>query len=318
LILNQKGQPQAKNLRPPTSSPNLDLHYQTPGTAYPDPSVASHQPGRRDGRGPDAGAVCIGLIKDIGKNHAFITCDDVKELYGMDTYCPAEVAFGFRRGDEVEFDLMLKEGKPQAKNPRRPTASSAAVQDLGMALLQQSPADPVTADAPRSRIYANAINAGSVFNGVIKDIGKNHAFIICPDVEELHGMDTYCPAILALGFSRGEEVEFDLMLKNGKPQAKNLRRPNGGIASSEDTLQAPGEAAFSGTIIEIGKKMAFIENPEIKAQYGNEVFHPSHLLTGYNAGDVVDFDLTVNAKGQPQARNVRRSGGGPKARYSPY
>mmetsp|Transcript_140845 Transcript_140845/g.351142 ORF Transcript_140845/g.351142 Transcript_140845/m.351142 type:complete len:88 (+) Transcript_140845:3222-3485(+) len=64
-----------------------------------------------------------------------------------------------------------------------------------------------------------------------------------------------------------------------------------------------------GTLKWVGSRFGFIDSPEVKADCGQDVFVPTAALQGIEIGDQLSFDLSFNAKGQPQAGNVRAAGG---------
>merc|ERR1711879_153935 len=101
----------------------------------------------------------------------------------------------------------------------------------------------------------------------------------------------------------------------GQPQASNVRPPGQGQRNSLDSFNDDGDKwkprgptgeTYVGVISEIGKQLAFIECQPVKDRYGNDTFCPSDCLEGYNVGDMVEFDLNINSKGQPQALHVKR------------
>lgn len=64
-----------------------------------------------------------------------------------------------------------------------------------------------------------------------------------------------------------------------------------------------------GPIKEVGSNFCFISCEQTMAEMGKDVFCPAAAVAGYNLGDMVEFELMYNAKGQPQASNVRPSTG---------
>lgn len=347
LGINDKGQPQASNVRASTSKglakqggseDSIETWSKQSNSELRAKLVRLQS--KQSSASPTASPAYRGVLLEVGRHFAFIDSTAAKEEYGNDVFCPSRLARDYTIGDEVEFDLMLNgKGQPQASNLRTP----------GSQQLPQPPSQP----PPRKLIKAQhsqtgrgkdkdykATFTGDVASGTIKAIGWNHAFITSPATEDMFGMDTYCPSHMVAGFSVGEEIIFDLMLNlKGQPQASNVRKagwstpkppksalpaepaldegpPSDGL--DDQSSQDSGLITFSGQILEIGKKMAFIDNPEIKEQYGNDVFYPSDRLAGFSVGDFVRFELTVNARGQPQARHVHASSPDATDRYAPY
>jgi cold shock CspA family protein len=68
----------------------------------------------------------------------------------------------------------------------------------------------------------------------------------------------------------------------------------------------PTGKAYTGTVKNFhpDKNFGFIDCPEVKAEYGNDVFTRGEYLQDKNVGDVVYFELGLSDKGQPQALNV--------------
>merc|ERR1711972_266049 len=119
------------------------------------------------------------------------------------------------------------------------------------------------------------------------------------DVKVQFDNDVFCPAAALQGKNVGDVVEFELQInEKGQPQAKSVQaidqdgdpsakkqrldaelgeleepRHVTGASQSKSTAQATGETYF-GTIKVIGAKFGFIECPEVKAVYDNDVFCP--------------------------------------------
>merc|ERR1719401_1947076 len=53
----------------------------------------------------------------------------------------------------------------------------------------------------------------------------------------------------------------------------------------------------------------FIENDQVKAEYGGDVFLSHAQLGEFKAGDQVAFDLFLNQQGKPQAKDLRAADG---------
>jgi len=88
----------------------------------------------------------------------------------------------------------------------------------------------------------------------------------------------------------------------GKGGKKGSGRPDSNVEVVADNL--------IGTIKSFNPTSGygFIENPEVKAQYGGDAFL-SHAHAGsFGAGDQVEFALFVNQQGKPQAKDLRAPG----------
>merc|ERR1711904_233917 len=113
----------------------------------------------------------------------------------------------------------------------------------------------------------------------------------------------------------------------GKPQATKVRRSSGYTNQSSVALPQPGhvepkeahqppwqthlqadlgETCF-GIVKEIKGHLGFISCTHVMEAWGKDVFCPATVLQNFGVGTGVEFELMVNAKGQPQASNVRTS-----------
>eukprot|EP00931_Biecheleriopsis_adriatica_P122193 TRINITY_DN97200_c0_g1_i1.p1 TRINITY_DN97200_c0_g1~~TRINITY_DN97200_c0_g1_i1.p1 ORF type:complete len:441 (-),score=74.52 TRINITY_DN97200_c0_g1_i1:174-1496(-) len=239
------------------------------------------------------GQTAFGAISFLGPKFGFIDCPPAKEKFGADVFCPAAMLQGASVGDQVEFELKINEkGQPQAHNAR-----------------------------PRG--MGKAGQGGPTKFGTITALGDKFGFIHSPPVHAEYGQDVFVPASAIQGASVGEQVEFELVISpKGQPQAHNARPRSmgmlgkgmmgGGVAlmSVKGGMGACGGQTLSGTITAILEKFGFIHCPTVKAQYNQDVFVPASALQGASVGDQVEFELMINAKGQPQAQNARPRGMG--------
>jgi len=178
-------------------------------------------------------------------------------------------------------------------------------------------------------------------SGTLTSAGPKFGFIQSPEASLVCNEDVWVGGDGMQGIKVGDAVEFELVFSDkGKPQATNVRltgsappQPQqkgafskGGVAGkgaagkfgggggckggAGSDFQAVGQKF--GTITTIGPKFGFIDCPPVKAQHGVDVFCHISQLSGFNVGDVVDFDFGFNEKGQPQAANLRPRGGAGK------
>merc|ERR1711972_955810 len=70
-------------------------------------------------------------------------------------------------------------------------------------------------------------------------------------------------------------------------------------------LEQLGE--FYGTIKSFSETngYGFIDCPELKAQYNNDVFLNFRDLNGHQVGETVQFSAYLNEQGKPQAKDVQ-------------
>merc|ERR1740138_534742 len=70
--------------------------------------------------------------------------------------------------------------------------------------------------------------------------------------------------------------------------------------------------SYTGTVKSFNEtnNYGFIDCPEVKAEYGFDVFTHGKELQGHPVGSAVYFELGLSNKGQPQALNVSSAMGG--------
>ena len=130
LMISQKGQPQAKNLRLQSPPAQPAYGYELNSKAMPNlhgklskELSNMHSTSCSDGR---ASAVAVspgqsftGVVKTLTEKFGFLTCVEVITQYGSDVYFPVwALPHWYGVGDTLTFDLMIKHGQPQATNLR--------------------------------------------------------------------------------------------------------------------------------------------------------------------------------------------------------
>mmetsp|Transcript_53045 Transcript_53045/g.156244 ORF Transcript_53045/g.156244 Transcript_53045/m.156244 type:complete len:208 (-) Transcript_53045:31-654(-) len=114
------------------------------------------------------------------------------------------------------------------------------------------------------------------------------------------------------GYDKGGKGDFG---KGGKDFGKDNKRPLGGGCGKGS--KGPDEAEvlgqFHGTIKSFNQAngYGFIDCPEIKMQYGKDIFLHHAQLGGFDVGEQVMFTAYLNSKGQPQGKNLVGVDGGP-------
>lgn len=173
--------------------------------------------------------------------------------------------------------------------------------------------------------------AGGRYVGHIAEFNpaKQFGFISSPQTSQEFGKDAFLSSMELGNFKVGDAVSFDVALnKNGQPQARNLQ-PSDGImkqVSSPVVVQAkqiisppaqfdlggiggaiPDDARFTGTITAFKpeKHFGFIMCPELKEQFGGkDIFVSDQEIKHFQIGSSVTFRVVMNAKGNPQARDL--------------
>jgi len=165
--------------------------------------------------------------------------------------------------------------------------------------------------------------------GVIKSFyeDKGYGFVACDETAKAYGTDVFLHHSQLKDFSIGDQVSFAIAVStDNKPQAFDLQdlssRPKGGmmckgagkdigkgwvkggVPPRQDSAQVIG--VFSGTIKTFNKLSGygFIDCPELKGQFAQDVFVHHSQLGGFNQGDFVKFTVCVNQHGKPQAQNL--------------
>lgn len=149
-----------------------------------------------------------------------------------------------------------------------------------------------------------------IYDGTIVkyDDTKGYGFIHCVELNQLYGKDIFVheQQLKGTGLGCNDRVNFQLMTNSkGQPQACHLTPADLGRDGADADVDVEG-VVFRGTIKKKGKENhTFINCPETKVFYGQDVFvHPSKV-GGFDVGDPVRFTVTVNTpKGQPQAQTL--------------
>eukprot|EP00929_Paragymnodinium_shiwhaense_P001896 TRINITY_DN102101_c0_g1_i1.p1 TRINITY_DN102101_c0_g1~~TRINITY_DN102101_c0_g1_i1.p1 ORF type:complete len:531 (+),score=156.01 TRINITY_DN102101_c0_g1_i1:102-1694(+) len=165
---------------------------------------------------------------------------------------------------------------------------------------------------------------------------KGFGFIECPESREKYGRDIFLLKSRKGDAQVGDIVSFEVEPGDkGLPQAKNvivlkelsqhkkqvltyqkmytgaLVTPAG--SSNEASMAASGTArSFVGKVAKYNedKGWGFLECAETRQLYNRNVFvHKDHWPDGLTEGAVVSFQVELNDKGWPQARNIILGGG---------
>ena len=148
--------------------------------------------------------------------------------------CPSVRArFGeANAGNTSDFQLSMNhKGQTEAKNLRQqsPAAQPACSIKLELArgsvgIASKRKGEVRSADRSGGETNATAICAGQSFLGIVKAITEKFGFLTCEEVTQQYGHDVYFRSwMLPPWYKVGDQLAFDLVIKNGQPQATNLR-----------------------------------------------------------------------------------------------
>mmetsp|Transcript_56553 Transcript_56553/g.143065 ORF Transcript_56553/g.143065 Transcript_56553/m.143065 type:complete len:381 (-) Transcript_56553:245-1387(-) len=303
------------------------------------------------------------------KGFGFIQSEEVTADFGKDSFVSDREIGHFNVGDTVLFTVVVnRDNKPQARLLQGATGDLAAVTQPP----QQSQAawvapPPVAVVPPRhvppvyeppakvARVEVppmpppavmpagvcgasnQAVQDGTRYVGTITSFmpEKHFGFIASQAVTAHFGRDTFLSDLEIGSFKVGDTVSFTLLVKNGKPQARNLQSsfeevlpPNmvvaagvgAGLRGSLLTPSQPAMALQTSSFEQAGedptryvgvittfmaeRRYGFIQCEEVSKLYGKDTFL-SDLEIGQNSvGSSVSFRVVLNRSGQPQARDV--------------
>jgi len=173
--------------------------------------------------------------------------------------------------------------------------------------------------------------AAERYIGTIKSFNlvTGFGFIQSDDLQTKYGSDAFLNQAVDGGIVVGGRVSFTVEEnKNGKPQARNVRLEAVGVdgpttvtadmlaaKESVSALQAhmvPGKGmAMRGRVksFNVSRGFGFITCPELQYAFGGRDIYVSQKEVHGEAlgiGQEVEFELVLDAKGQPQAKSVIR------------
>lgn len=258
------------------------------------------------------------------KGFGFIECAAALRTYGtQDVFLHYSEAINFRVGDMVSFDVVLSEqGKPQARG---------LVQENGVApMIYAPPRVAPMFGGPAAGIFhphmmgdkgnfkgkgkgkGKPPSPNKEYTGVIKSYNesKGYGFIACEETERLYGRDVFLnkEEVTKHAVAVGENLVFKVILnQKGMPQAEVVAKADALKGSGESKLEQCGEGPHVGIIKSFNEANAFgfIQCPAIEEVFGCDVFlHRKELAAGQEVGKEVQFNVTLNGRGQPQATQV--------------
>jgi len=284
-----------------------------------------------------------GIVKNMSdKGFAFVDCQKIKDQYGRDAFISDEevAMFELQAGMEIHFILRLNDkGQPVAKivplngkfkgvfknfNAEKgfgfidcPEAKNVFGQDVFVHRREVDSANVQVGDSINFLVAVNAKGqpqavVDKVYNGIVKK-RKNLTFIECPEVKQRYGKDAF--VIDGNSYTDNDVVSFWLKIsKEGNPQAADISVQQAGIPTPISTGRTGSNrelisdgAFFEGVVKSMGEKFGFVDCPAAYTIYNQDVYLPCEN-TAVEVGDEITFNLQINGKGQPQARNIHKRG----------
>lgn len=166
---------------------------------------------------------------------------------------------------------------------------------------------------------------------------KCYGFISCDAIQQQFGKDVFLSNMEIGHFKVGDTVSFNVVVKGGKPQARNLKPNFGEVAPPNAAFSVAGaggrpmlvpqqQAAMAGagedgryvgviTNFNAEKRYGFIQCEEVTQLYGKDTFLSDQEIGQCDVGSQISFRVVVNNKGQPQARECQPMGGGASAQW---
>merc|ERR1712083_833020 len=117
--------------------------------------------------------------------------------------------------------------------------------------------------------------------------------------------------------AKGATANKGAALKGGK--ALKAGKPKGDHPPSSEEVEGVTDRKFTGTLKSFneGTGFGFIDCPELKEIYGNDVFVHRMQVEGVftpNAGMSLTFGVFLNKDGKPQAKDITTGGGAKRPR----
>lgn len=208
----------------------------------PPPAVMPAGAGITGSQAIQDGARYVGTITSFmpEKHFGFIASQALTAYFGRDTFLSDIEIGSFKVGDTVSFTLLIKNGRPQARNLQSsfgevPPPNSVAAAGLGGGFRSGLVAPPPQAIAPQANSFAQAGEDPTRYVGVITTFmpERRYGFIQCEEVSKRYGKDTFLSDLEIGQNSVGSSVSFRVVLnKSGQPQARDV------IGTDADALAA--------------------------------------------------------------------------------
>lgn len=271
---------------------------------------------------------------------AFITCQEVKDLYDQDAYVHSTVVeqCSLQVGEEICFNVHVSDaGRPQVSAPcwkrrqglKRPRVWQAGAYGhqaganggksiaKGQSGSWQRPMGEVwkaqRVDGWNGKGKGGQLEqleqlpedlgpASAFYIGTIKiaDHAKNFSMIQCPETGLSQDVYVHCSIASPQAFALGDFVAFTFNMGAKGPQAENIFKLVGFLPPGKPPHFPENRGSIS-RILPNGN--GFIQCPEISTAYGRDAYIHGTVVQqcGLNVGDVIAFEIHVNKDGNPQA-----------------
>mmetsp|Transcript_35348 Transcript_35348/g.75335 ORF Transcript_35348/g.75335 Transcript_35348/m.75335 type:complete len:367 (-) Transcript_35348:40-1140(-) len=298
-----------------------------------------------------------------GKGFGFITSEEATAEYGRDTFVSDKELGNFKVGDVVAFTIVPnKDNKPQARlleaaaggeidellaveaaltAPRKGSTANSAwwdaqappakVRRTGPLPAGMTPPPPAILPAGVASVSGKMGPGETAYPGrhigVISEFfpEKGYGFIQSESLKETFGRDVFLSNQEEPNPIIGQTVSFAVVVKGGRPQARQLQPMNGSVPSvpkaqmpsapqlattwtKPPVTEAQGGQRFSGIISAYtpAKNYGFIKCEETFNLYGKDVFLSSQEIGPFAVGSSVTFRVVENMLGKPQARDLEQ------------
>lgn len=223
--------------------------------------------------------------------------------------------------EEAQFQQRMKAKAQAEATAMRLMASSAAAEarvevEAAEAIKEDAEAE---AEAEMSNEH-QAIWPGAEekrYEGRVKvfDVNQGFGFIQSFEVHQLYGCDAFLNQAVAGTFAVGSQVTFTVEMKKGKPQARNVIVDGSAeVEEKKEVVEGPyaellGRTHFGRVkSFNSAKGFGFIMARDLQHAFGGRDIYvprtqaPSGSLS---VGQEVEFRLTLDKQGQPQARDIK-------------
>lgn len=221
-----------------------------------------------------------GIVKGTSQvgGYDFITCPEIHAVFGNDVFVHGKQRGLFQKGQEVSFAVLLnKDNKPQAFDVQE-AHSSGGMGMNPMHQMMQQPAGKAWTGQGENWSGGGAGSGGGGGDGHWNQNWDQGA-----------------------GWSGGN---WDSKGGNKGSAGKGKKR----LLPADDPGQVLGQ--FIGVIkkYDMNNGFGFVECPEVKSQgFTNDCFLHHTQLGPFQVGSQVQFTCFVNAKGQPQCRDLQEA-----------
>lgn len=218
------------------------------------------------------------------KAFGFIKSDEATTDFGKDVFVSSNEIGHFQPGDQVTFTIVVnKNSQPQARLLQGSDGSIAAPQSGQAASHTQYAPPPAAVVPPAKRPRVDGPSTAQV------------------------GLPPLPPTVTPSWAPASDSWD-----RGPKPAARHAPRevpPPAHFTPSGPPQQAAVEAGqrFVGSITAFnpGSHFGFISSPAATQAFGKDVFLSDREIGSFQVHDSVSFEVVMNNRGQPQARNLR-------------